>query len=42
MRIGEILKIENANTGSINLFKEGICWKVYKKSAWRFVKNMRE
>ena len=42
MRIKEILEIENANTGSINLFKEGICWKVYEKSALRFVKNIRE
>ena len=42
MKIAEILEIENANTGSINLFKEGICWKVYEKSAWRFVKNIRE
>ena len=24
------------------MFKEGICWKVYAKSAWRFVKNIRE
>ena len=42
MKIAEILEIENANTGGINLFKEGICWKVYEKSAWRFVKNIRE
>jgi len=42
MTVKEILEIENANTGSINLFKEGICWKVYEKSAWRFVKNIRE
>jgi hypothetical protein len=39
MTVKEILEIENANTGSINLFKEGICWKVYEKSAWRFVKK---
>ena len=42
MKVKEILEIENANTGSINLFKEGICWKVYEKSAWRFVKNIRD
>ena len=42
MTVKEILEIEDANTGSINLFKEGICWRVYEKSAWRFVKNIRE
>jgi hypothetical protein len=42
MTVKEILEIENANTGSINLFKEGICWRVYEKSAWRFVKNIRD
>jgi hypothetical protein len=31
MKVKEILEIENANPGSINLFKEGICWKVYEK-----------
>ena len=42
MTVKEILEIEDANTGSINLFKEGICWRVYEKSAWRFVKNIRD
>jgi peptidoglycan hydrolase CwlO-like protein len=42
MTVKEILEIENANTGGINLFKEGIFWRVYEKSAWRFVKNIRE
>ena len=42
MKIAEILEIENANTDNINLFKEGIFWRVYEKSAWRFVKNIRE
>ena len=42
MKVKEILEIENANTGSINLFKKGICWRVYEKSAWRFLKNIRE
>ena len=42
MRIAEISEIEKANTGSINLFKEGVCWRVYEKSALRFVKNIKE
>ena len=42
MTISEILKIEDANTGSINLFKEGIFWRVYQKSAYLFTKYIKE
>ena len=42
MTVKEILEIENANTGCINLFKEEICWRVSEKSALRFIKNIRE
>jgi hypothetical protein len=42
MKISEILKIERNNVDSINLFKEGIFWCSYEKSAWRFVENIKE
>jgi hypothetical protein len=43
MLIREILKIENTNTtGRINLFKEGIFWRVYQKSAYLFIKQIKD
>ena len=42
MRIAEIQDIEKINSESIHLFKEGIFWRAYEKSAWRFVKNIKQ
>lgn len=42
MTIKEILVVENANTDKINLFKEGIFWRVYNQSAYYFVKHLKE
>lgn len=42
MRVAEILEIEKTNFENIYLFKEGFFWRVYEKSAWRFLKNIRE
>ena len=42
MTIKEILEIENANADMINLFKEGIFWRVYQKSAYYFVRHIKE
>jgi len=42
MKVAEIQEIEKTNFENIYLFKEGIFWRVYEKSAWRFVKNIRE
>ena len=42
MTVKEILVIESANTGSINLFKEGIFWRVYQKSAYFFTKQIKD
>lgn len=42
MLIQEILKIESANTESIHLFKEGIFWRMYQNSAYRFTQRMKE
>ena len=42
MGIKEILEVENANAGSINLFKEGIFWRVYQKSAYLFTKHIKD
>jgi len=42
MTIKVILEIENANTDMINLFKEGIFWRVYQKSAYYFVRHIKE
>ena len=41
MIISEILKIENANTGCINLFKEGIFWRIHQQSAYLFIKHVK-
>ena len=41
MTIKEILEIENANTGSINLCKEGLFWRAYNQSAMRLVNNLK-
>lgn len=42
MILQEILKIESANTKSINLFKEGIFWRVYQHSAYSFTKQIKD
>jgi len=42
MSIKEILKIENANIEHINLFKEGMFWRVYQKSAYYFIKQIKD
>src|ERR1039458_8806409 len=42
MRIAEIQEIEKTNFESIHLFKEGIFWRGYEKSAWRFVKKIKQ
>jgi len=42
MTVKEILEIEIVNKGSINLFKEGIFWRVYQKSAYNFVTCIKE
>jgi len=42
MVVKEILKIEETNTGRINLFKEGIFWRVYQKSAYLFIKQIKD
>jgi hypothetical protein len=40
MKIKEILEIESNNGGVINLFLEGIFWKVYEQSAYLFSANV--
>ncbi len=42
MTLKEIIEIENANKNSINLYKEGIFWRVYNQSAYYFVKHIKE
>jgi len=42
MTIKEILEIESTNTSRINLFKEGIFWRVYQKSAYFFTKQIKD
>ena len=42
MTIIEILKIESVNTGCINLFKEGIFWRIYQQSAYLFIKHIKD
>jgi hypothetical protein len=41
MTISEILKIEETNTAQIYLIKEGFFWRAYERSAYRFVKYIR-
>ncbi|HNV82203.1 MAG: hypothetical protein WBI34_06355 [Tenuifilaceae bacterium] len=41
MGISEILSREAANTGSIILFKEGIFWRAYERSAFFFVSYIK-
>lgn len=41
MKIKEILKIVRENTDSIILLKEGIFWRAYERSAYRFVKHLK-
>lgn len=41
MKITEIIKIEESNTEKIYLFKEGFFWRAYERSAYRFVKYIR-
>ena len=40
MTVKEIIAIESANTSSIILFKEGIFWRIYEKSAYFFTKKI--
>jgi hypothetical protein len=42
MKIKEILEIEKSNEECIHLFKEGIFWRCYEYSAWRFVNNIKD
>ncbi|MCK9254541.1 MAG: hypothetical protein GX793_00450 [Bacteroidales bacterium] len=42
MKIKDVFEIEKANVDSINLFKEGLFWRAYEYSAWRFVKYIKE
>lgn len=42
MKIHEILKIEQNNINSIFLFKEGIFYRCYELSAFRFVNHFKE
>ncbi len=42
MKIIDILKIENNNKNSIFLIKEGIFWRSYEYSAWRFIMNIKD
>ena len=41
MKIAEIQEIEKTNFGNIYLFKEGIFWRAYERSAWMFVENVK-
>jgi hypothetical protein len=41
MKIEEILEIESKNLESINLYKEGIFWKAYQRSAYLVVTHFR-
>ena len=41
MKIKEILIIEKDNFENINLFKEGLFWRCYEYSAWRFFFNIK-
>jgi len=36
MKISEIIKLEDANDNGIILFKEGMFWRAYERSAFRF------
>ena len=42
MTVKEIIAIESANTSSIILFKEGIFWRIYEKSAYFFTKKVKD
>ena len=42
MKIKDIIEIEKNNEESIYLFKEGIFWRCYEYSAWRFVKQIKD
>jgi hypothetical protein len=42
MSLKEILEVENGNKDSIYLIKEGIFWRGYERSAYYFVKNIKE
>lgn len=41
MKIKEILKIEDANEGGIYLFRSGIFWRAYNRSAYLIIKTSR-
>ena len=42
MTTAEIIKLENENENSIFLIKKGCFWRVYEKSAFRFVNLIRK
>jgi hypothetical protein len=41
MEIGGIIFIEEGNTNCIHLYKEGSFWKAYERSAYLFVKHLK-
>ncbi len=41
MKIQDILQKEDDNTNGVNLFKEGIFYRAFAKSAYIFVRNMK-
>jgi len=41
MKIAEILKLEQNNTENIILHHEGLFWRAYEWSAFRFVKHLK-
>jgi len=42
MTLSQILEIENASNCRINLLKEGMFWRVYQKSAYLFIKQIKD
>ena len=42
MKISYILQIENKNKCSVFLYKEGLFWRAYERSAFLFIKNIKE
>lgn len=40
MELSAILTLENSTTDGIHLYLEGIFWKAYEQSAWRFVRHV--
>jgi len=42
MKINEIITFEAENTSSIILHKEGLFWRAYEKSAFLFIRHIKE